>query len=308
MSEPAHLEVVTAARHTGVEEGLRVALDRSPFDIGRHGGAWQLASYLISRHHARLVQRDDGRWTAEDRSSTNGTLVCGKNARAPVLLASGDLIDLGPAIVRFRQGPPEFLPHHPGLEEAIAVDPRSDTPWRVWADWLLEQGHPLGAWLTGPERPPASTLPWLGPLARWQLQRRLKVRWHPWGLLASLTLPCVSAEEPVHTSWVLRHLALVPATRFLAELEVQVLPHQLDARPPAEVLLEALGEAALPPSLRSVRLRGVEPDALPRRAQRALMRPPPRALLEETYLALRRACPHLESGMSELVAWDDAHR
>lgn len=308
MAGQAHLEVVTAARHTGLEGGLRVLLDRSPFDIGRHGGAWDIASYLMSRQHARLVRRDGGRWTAEDRSSTNGTLVCGKHARTPVPLASGDLIDLGPAIVRFIQGPPEVVPHHPGLEAAIVTEPSSETAWRVWADWLMEQGHPLGAWLIGPERPPASTLPWLGPLARWQIQRRMKLRWHACGLLSNLTLPCVSAEEAVHTVWALRHLSLVPAARFLAHLEVQVQPHQLDARPPVEVLLEALTDAVLPAALRTVTLCGVEPDAPPRRAQRALMRPPPRALLEEAYLALRRACPHLESGISDLVAWEDGRR
>lgn len=313
MAEAAHLEVVTAVRHTGVEDGLRVPLDRSPFDIGRQGGAWNLPSYLVSRQHARLARREDGRWTAEDRSSTNGTLVNGKNARTPVVLASGDLLDLAATIVRFVQGPTETIPLHPGLEEAIAADPKSDGPWRVWADWLLEQGHPLGTWLSAVERPPASTLPWLGPLARWQLGnrlggRRMKLRWHRWGLLSSLTLPFLPAEEPVHTTWVLRHLSLVPAARFLAHLEVEVEPRQLDARAPVEVLLEALSAAVLPPSLRTIVLKGIEPDAPPRRAQRALMRPPPRALLEETYLALRRACPYLESGVSELIAWDDARR
>ncbi|MEW6434610.1 MAG: FHA domain-containing protein [Myxococcota bacterium] len=305
MAEPACLEVVAAARHTGVEEGLRVPLTASPFDIGRQAAHWTLRSYLVSRQHARLARRDDGRWTAEDLSSTNGTLVAGKYPRTAAVLASGDLVDLGAAIVRFLEGPPEALPTHPGLEEAIAVDPRADEPWRVWADWLLEQDHPLGAWLTGVERPPASALPWLGPLARWQLHRRLQSRWHRWGLLTSLRLPCVASEEAVHTAWALRHLPLVPAARFLAHLEVEVLPQQLDARPPQEVLLEALQSAALPASLRTITFTGLEPDGPPTRAQRALMRPPPRSLLEETYLVVRRACPRLESGARALIAWDD---
>lgn len=308
MVDPPRLEVVAAARHTGVAEGLRLPLTRSPFDIGRQGSGWTVASYLVSRQHARLVRRVDGRWTAEDRSSTNGTLVAGKYARQPVVLASGDLIDLGAAIVRFLDGPPEQLPAHPGLEEAIALDPSADAPWRVWADWLMEQDHPLGIWLTGADRPPASALPWLGPLARWQLHRRLRARWHPWGLLSALTLPTVSAEEAVHTTWALRHLPLVPAARFLAHLELEVQPHQLDARPPQEVLLETLQTAPLPASLRTIRFTGVEPGALPSRAQRALMRPPPRGLLEETYLLLRRSCPHLESGARALIAWDDVRR
>lgn len=308
MADTAQLEVVAAAPHTGLEAGLRVPLERSPFDIGRQGASWTVASYLVSRQHARLVRNDDGRWTAEDRSSTNGTLVAGKVARQPVVLESGDLIDLGAAIVRFLDGPPVAIPTHPGLEAAIAVDPSADGPWRVWADWLLEQDHPLGVWLTGPERPPASALPWLGPLARWQLHRRIRTRWHPWGLLSSLTLPMVSAEEAVHTVWALEHLALVPAARFLAHLELEVQPHQLDARPPQEVLLHALQRAPLPASLRTIHCLGIEPDAPPRRAQRALMRPPPRGLLEETYLALRRSCPRLESGARALVAWDDVSR
>ena len=308
MASAAVLEVVAAARHTGVEEGLRVPLSRTPFDIGRAHADWNLRSYLVSRQHARLARGDDGRWSAEDRSSTNGTLVNGKNARTAVPLVSGDLLDLGAGVLRFLDGPPDALPVHPGLEAAIVAEPTAEAPWRVWADWLMEQGHPLGPWLEGPDRPPASTLPWLGPLARWQLHRRLRVRWHPWGLLTSLTLPCVSAEEAVHTAWALRHLPLVPAARFLVHLDVEVLPHHLDARPPVTLFLEALQGATLPASLRTVTFTGVDPDAPPSRAQRALMRPPPRALLEETYLSLRRACPRLESGASALMAWGDGPR
>jgi uncharacterized protein (TIGR02996 family) len=308
MATEAVLEVIAAARHTGVEEGLRVPVSRSPFDIGRTHSDWNLRSYLVSRQHARLVRGDDGRWTAHDERSTNGTLVNGKNARATVPLVSGDLLDLGPVLLRFLDGPPGALPVHPGLEAAIVAEPTAEAPWRVWADWLQEQGDPLGVWLQGPDRPPASSLPWLGPLARWQLHRRVKTRWHPWGLLTSLTLPCVGAEEAVNTEWVLRHLPLVPAARFLVHLHVEVLPHQLDARPPTELFLEALQGAPLPTSLRTLTFSGVDPDAPPSRAQRALMRPAPRALLEETYLSLRRTCPRLESGVSALVAWDDARR
>lgn len=298
------LEVVAAARHTGLTEGLRRPLDRSPFDIGRQGGAWTIASYQVSRQHAQLTRGEDGRWTAVDRTSTNGTLVNGKNAKDPVPLASGDLVDLGAAIVRFLDGPPEALPQHVGLEAAIAAQPLDEAPWRVWADWLTEQGHPLGPWLEGQERPPASTLPWLGPLARWQLHRWLRTQWHPWGLLTALGLPAVSAEEAVHTTWALRHLALVPAARFLVRLEIDVPPHLVDARPPVDVVLDALRTAPLPASLRWLELKGLSPDAPVSRAQRALMRPSSGALLEETYLALRQACPHLESGARELVAWD----
>jgi len=308
MAPPAFLEVVAAARHTGVTEGHRVVLAGSPFTIGRAHAEWELRSYLVSRQHVRLARDPDGRWSALDLSSTNGTLVNGKNAQAPTPLMSGDLLDLGAAVLRFVDGSPEVLPVQPGLEAAIIAHPLDEAPWRVWADWLMEAGHPLGSWLEGPDRPPASTLPWLGPLARWQLHRRIKTRWHPWGLLTTLTLPCVGAEEAVHTAWVVRHLPLVPAARFLVHLELEVLPQHLDARPPVELFLEALRDAPLPASLRTVTLVGVEPDAPVSRIQRALMRPPPRALMEETYLALRRACPRLESGVSALVAWEDVRR
>jgi pSer/pThr/pTyr-binding forkhead associated (FHA) protein len=53
----------------------------------------------VSGHHARVVLRDDA-WWVEDLGSTNGTQVNDQWVSAPVAVAVGDEIQVGPA--RFR--------------------------------------------------------------------------------------------------------------------------------------------------------------------------------------------------------------
>lgn len=302
----AHFEIVAAARHTRLAEGARIDISTAPFVIGRRNAAWVIDSYQLSRQHARVFPHGE-RWRIEDLSSSNGTLVNGRNAFPPVGLLSGDLVDMSAVIVRFHDGlPPDALPSHPGLEEAIAREPTTEAPWRVWTDWLLEQEHPLGSWLVARERPPSSLLVHLGPLARWQIHRRISTAWNPVGLLYRLRLPFVAVDETVNTVWALTHLHLVPAARFLVELEVELFPTALEARLPVETLLEALLRAPLPRSLRRIRFDGITPNAEPTRLQKLYMRPPPSALLERTFAALRARCPWLETGEKQLIQWDFA--
>jgi phosphoserine phosphatase RsbU/P len=54
----------------------------------------------MSRHHARLFQRD-GRWWAEDLGATNGTTLNDQPLVEPRALDSGDRLRLGATVVRF---------------------------------------------------------------------------------------------------------------------------------------------------------------------------------------------------------------
>jgi hypothetical protein len=60
----------------------------------------RIPSGLVSRHHARIVVVS-GRATIEDLGSKNGTDVRGKPVRAPLVLADGDEIRIGPALLVF---------------------------------------------------------------------------------------------------------------------------------------------------------------------------------------------------------------
>ena len=54
----------------------------------------------MSRHHARLFQRD-GRWWAEDLGATNGTTLNDQPLLEPTALGTGDRLRLGATLVRF---------------------------------------------------------------------------------------------------------------------------------------------------------------------------------------------------------------
>lgn len=58
----------------------------------------------MSRHHARLFQRD-GRWWVEDLGATNGTSLNDQPLVEPTALGSGDRLRLGATVVRFAPSP-----------------------------------------------------------------------------------------------------------------------------------------------------------------------------------------------------------
>jgi hypothetical protein len=299
----ASLEVLASPRFPSLREGAETPLS-SPFTVGRRDADWDIGAYPISRLQARFTRHEDT-WSVLDLHTINGTLVNGRNANPELPLRSGDLLDFaGALITRFRDGPLPELPPHPQLEDAIARDPLAEAPWRVWTDWLLEHAHPLGAWLQARERPASALLAQLGPLARWQSWKRLSSTWNPVGLLVRLRLPFVTPSETVHSAWALKHLQLVPAARFLFELQLEVLPTPLDARPPVDSLLESLRQAWLPSSLRRVSLDGVTLNTVPSSVQRLSMREPHPKLLQRTLEAARAKCPRLETTAEALVQWD----
>jgi hypothetical protein len=53
--------------------------------------------------HLRVLRRDDGSFILQDNNSRTGTLVNGVRAQAPVLLQNGDMIQLGPNVVKFSE-------------------------------------------------------------------------------------------------------------------------------------------------------------------------------------------------------------
>ena len=91
--------IVVAAPANGPEPGLAILL-QARTTIGR-GSDYQVvvADPVVSARHAAITARGD-RWFVEDLGSTNGTQVNDQWVSAPVAVAVGDEIQVGPA--RFR--------------------------------------------------------------------------------------------------------------------------------------------------------------------------------------------------------------
>ena len=87
------LVLVSAARAETIGKALR--LDRDEIEIGRGIEAtFRIDDPGISRLHAHLAKGPDGRWTARDLGSTNGTYLNGHRIDS-ALLSPGDRLQLG---------------------------------------------------------------------------------------------------------------------------------------------------------------------------------------------------------------------
>jgi len=82
----------------GIDAGRVFSVDRESSIIGRGRDAEVLVDdEAVSRHHARLIRRMDGRFALEDLQSTNGTFLRGKRIQMEVL-SPGDRVQLGPRL------------------------------------------------------------------------------------------------------------------------------------------------------------------------------------------------------------------
>ena len=77
----------------------------------------------VSRTHARLATRANG-FALQDLGSARGTTVNGKQVAREVLLKSGDLIGIGPYVLRADIRPWRHLEEHDAGIETVAVDRR----------------------------------------------------------------------------------------------------------------------------------------------------------------------------------------
>jgi pSer/pThr/pTyr-binding forkhead associated (FHA) protein len=84
----------------GAKQGLEIPLKKDKFFIGRAKDcALRAGSEAISRRHCVIV-RDNGRWTARDLGSRNGTFVNDNRITEEVTLSPGDELRVGPLIFR----------------------------------------------------------------------------------------------------------------------------------------------------------------------------------------------------------------
>jgi len=113
------------------ESGGRWLLDKDEFIIGRRPPAdLILSNSLVSRRHARIVQRDWASWI-KDLASRNGVFVNGEPVGAtPVRLEDGDLIVIA-GVVSLTYHDPSATRAGPRLGKltGIWIDPANDDAW-----------------------------------------------------------------------------------------------------------------------------------------------------------------------------------
>lgn len=252
MADFPALEVMMVSGH-GPPAGTRVPITEHPFRIGRAPrlatsltapGGLLFNSTQLARNHAE-VAFEYGRWWVRDLGSTNGSFFRGERIH-DAELQHGDCFELSHGVV-FRlllHEPVE--PSEPVLERALQSQPDADEPWSVYADWLQEQGDPLGERLAAPRSEDDAR--WLEPFAGYFVRGDVEVAWSH-GLPSSVVLRQLRPGR-ADVTWAQRFATLLRqrAFRFVRRLEVDIGSFGVEEPTPrwGQRALYALGADALP--------------------------------------------------------------
>jgi hypothetical protein len=209
----------------------------------------------VSRQHCRFVN-DGARWHLEDAHSSGGTWLNGRRVgRAD--LSHGDAVWFGDTLLVFLDRPEAT---NADLEAAVGERPDDASRVRVWADWLLDHGDPLGEHLLAPH-PSAHALDGLEPLVR---DGRLELDWQH-GLIRAARLRCVN-DASYSSVELLARLVSLRVARWLTSLTVDlstwVMPSTVRIERDMASVLRGLVEGPPLPALQQLSL-GYLADPLP---------------------------------------------
>lgn len=148
-------------------------------------------------------------------------------------------------------------PSNPQLEAAIAAKPDDAANWRVFADWLLEQGEPWGEVIAAAVQGKPNTAKQKA--AEKELIGGLEGASFTWanGVIAHLDLQPEEVEEDGQMEATLERILKHPAGHFIRKLTLGLPPHE-DLEWHMEGLAEAISNAGPLPFLETL---DMSPDA-----------------------------------------------
>lgn len=262
----------------------------------------QLAHDSVAMVHA-VLRFDGDAWTVEDRGQ--GTWLDGERLQR-ARLQHGAVLTLGRVRVRLVLSE-TAEPRCPALVERLCEAPEDDARWQVYADWLLEQGLPLGPRAPG-DAPDAACLEQL----EFEVRRgAVQLRWRH-GLIeaAELTIRPHGELEEAELGGLLSRLAELPAASALQRLTARVTGAVVEF-PTARPVFEQLRERFV--AVREgVRRAGPWPALSSLQVGPVWGQPDDRELAA-ALVGLEAACPRLEGPPSRWLeafgeAWLDVER
>ncbi len=188
-----------------------IELTGSTVTVGRRGADIVIDSPRLSQKQCAFVS-DGGRWLVEDVTSAGGTFLNGRRVHRQALV-HGDTLWLYDVLLVFLEAAPET---GSGPEAHLDQNPDDPNQVKVWADWLLERGDPLGEHLLAAE-PADAALDGLAPLVK---EGRLELGWRH-GLIHTARLRCINDATYSDVELIARFLSLRVA-RWTRELTVDL--------------------------------------------------------------------------------------
>lgn len=209
----------------------------------------------VRRPDAAFVNKA-GRDLVMDLASSNGTFVNGTPVLGERILQHGDIVEISHGLVFRYFGRDEERHRAPLLEASIGDAPDEEGRWKVYVDWLLERGDPLGVRMVQGPDGGEDDARWLGPLSRQWRAGNLELTWRH-GYIHTATFRTLEFENSPDTYWCLNRLFEIELARFLEHLHVDLFTTYLpNEQPPfakrARLVLENLRHA--PRTLRTLSL------------------------------------------------------
>jgi len=222
---------------------------------GEHTGQIIVDVVDSKRRHAAFVNKAGIDYVL-DLASANGTFVNGVPVRGEVALQRGDVVEIAYGLVFRYSALDEERIRSPQLEASIGDAPHDEGRWKVYVDWLLERGAPLGRRMALGADGGDDDARWLGPMARPWRAGNLELTWRH-GYVQTATFRSLEWENSPDTYWCLNRLFELEIARFLEHLHVDLFTtHLARERPPfekrARLVLENLRHA--PRTLQAVTL------------------------------------------------------
>ncbi|PZR12319.1 MAG: hypothetical protein DI536_15565 [Archangium gephyra] len=217
--------------------------------------------------------------------------ICGVNVAAgsSAVVHDGDCLFIDEALVlQFLNDAPKPPPRNLEFERTIAGQDDNADGWRVYLDFLEEQGDPLLSWVRSPHEPEAR-LRRLGGLGEAVVAGEVLPTWNQYGFVTSVRILRAASRRPGRLAWLIGQAGRLPVARLLSSLHVELFSGGTVNDVEAVSALNALSGCDFVTSLREVSLGFVGAGgAWPQ--------------TDEAWLQLQRVAPYLQGSWATVVS------
>lgn len=205
------------------------------------------------------------------------------------VVADGDCLFIDESLVlQFLNEAPKPPPRNLELERTIAGQDDNADGWRVYLDFLEEQGDPLLSWIRSSHEV-GERLRRLGGLGEAVVAGEVLPAWNQYGFVTSVRILRAALKRPGRLAWLIGQTGRLPVARLMSSVNVELFSGGTANDVEAVSALNALSACDFVTSLRDVSLGFVGAGgAWPQ--------------TDEAWLQLQRVAPYLQGSWATVVS------